>query len=138
MTLYDDMLPHEDTLQHLNQVFYTELHQCGCGSPQETWELIHELLSLAPFYEDGRWKQVEGILGRAYGFVLGVLAEVELLEHGGSVGGSWITEKGRWLLEAVGTVGLSDLDEKVDLFGLPHYTDDGTGECGPECWKPSP
>jgi hypothetical protein len=81
-----------------------DLHQCGCGSPQETWKLIHELLSLAPFYEDGRWKQVEGILGRAHGFVLGVLTEADLLEHGGSVGGSWITDKGRWLLEAVGTV----------------------------------
>ena len=135
--LYEQYLPHENILQHLNQVFYMQLHQCGCGSPDDTWTLIHEVLSLAPFVEDERWKQVEGILGRAYGFVLCVLDDADLLEHGGSVDGSWITDKGRWVLEAIALVGLGDLDAKVGLFGLPHYENDGDGECGPDCWKPS-
>lgn len=131
--LYDLYLPHEDALQHLNQVFYMELHQCGCGDPDETWNLIHEILSLAPFFEDGRHQQVHDLLGRSHGFVLNVLTDAELLEHGGSVGGSWITDKGRWLLEVIDRVGLDALDEKVDLFGLPHDGDD----CGPDCYKPS-
>jgi hypothetical protein len=134
--LYNLYLPHEDTLRHLNRLFYTDLHQCGCGNPADTWELIHEVLSLAPFFEDQRWKQVEDILGRAYDFVLGVLSDADLLEHGGSVGGSWITDKGRWLLQAIERVGLDDLDEKVGLFGLPHFESDD-GECGVDCWKPA-
>lgn len=124
----------ENVLEHLNYVFYSDLKLCGCGDPASAWQLIHGLLKLAPFYEDQRWKQARELIGSdgAKHIVLSAMTDADLLEHGGSIGGSWATDKGRWVLWAIDEAGgPEDLDTRVDEVGYPH---EGQG-CSDTCWK---
>lgn len=38
----------ESTIQHLNQIFYMDLGLCGCGNPDDAYELVRDLLALCP------------------------------------------------------------------------------------------
>jgi hypothetical protein len=138
---------HEDMLSHLNLLWYGRapegLDFCGCGNPEDVWRLIHSILALTPLHEDGHRQQVRELVGTdaAFHVVLYVMTSGDLLEHGGSVGGSWITPKGEWARWAIGLVadewGWDTVDEMVSEFGLPHYHDvpqDEAGVCGPDCW----
>lgn len=116
------------TLDHLYRVFYQDLGMCGCGNPEDAYNLIRDILSLAPFYEDQRWRLVETLTGggAVHHIVLSVLDQAELIEHGSSINGSWLTTKGSWFLNAARTVEFNKLDDGR----LPH---DG-GDCSDACW----
>lgn len=122
-------------LEHLYRVFYGDLSICGCSSPGAAWVLLHELLKLAPLHKDGHSREALRLIGSdgAHQFVLSALSEAGLLEHGSSLGGSWLTDKGRWVLWAIGQLGgAGDLDERFDAVGYPH----GRGEeCTDACWR---
>ena len=128
------MTDRENVLQHVNALLYMDLGLCGCGLPEESFDLVRGLLALAPFYqsEDVRG-QVAVLCGTepARHMILSMLTNADLLEHGGGIDGSWLTDKGRWYLAALRTV--DDWDD-IDV-GLPH---DG-GKCTDVCWaQPTP
>jgi hypothetical protein len=113
-------------LQHVNGLFYTDLGLCGCGNAEEAFELIRDLLRLAPFYEHR--DEVRALIGDGPTghIVLSTLDHADLIEHGGTIHGSWLTDKGEWYLKALNTVNVWD---DIDV-GLPH--DDG--KCTDTCW----
>ena len=124
--------------EHLCALFSDSegLHFCGCGCPDEAYELVRDILALAPFYDHP--EAVRELTGdRAYYLVLYAIDNAGLLEHGASIGGSWLTPKGAHYLELMRKFDHDDLDH----VGLPHYGDDGRGdgECGPGCphWEAS-
>lgn len=100
----------EDLIEHLLNFFnYEILKLCGCGIPENTDEAIYQLLKIRKDWLDHtityeekkeRYKSDMGLdvnKDMHYGlvqFVLYVLNEVDLLEHGSSVGGSWLTDLG--------------------------------------------
>jgi hypothetical protein len=116
-------------LEHAYQLFYSDLDLCGCGNPENAYELVRDLLALAPFYEDGRWRLAESLIGTpgACHMVLGMLEHAGLLDHGTSLRGAWLTDKGHWYLAALREVQFDDLDE----VGFPH---DGEA-CTDACWR---
>ncbi|PSK57055.1 hypothetical protein B0E38_02586 [Streptomyces sp. 111WW2] len=117
----------ENTLQHINGLFYMDLGLCGCGSPDDAFDLIRDLLKLAPFY-DHRTEVVALIGdGAASHIILSTLDTADLIEHGGSIHGSWLTDKGQWYLNALTSV---DDWEQIRDVGLPH---DGR-KCTDTCW----
>lgn len=129
----------EHTLDHLCQMFYgeSELGLCGCGNPEHAWQLIASLLNLAPFYEHP--DAVTELIGQhgAYHIVLSALTRADLIEHGGSIGGSWLTPKGKWCQRAL--AGVTDwevfcraIDEDA---GFPDQCQDG---CTDACWEVQP
>lgn len=123
------MTPVDD--QHLYKILVNDLPACGCGNPETAYALVHELLKLAPFYEHS-YDEIAGLIGTpgAYHLVLGSLDEAGLIEHGGGIGGSWLTPKGKWCLEALNSV--ADLEAVLDQpAGLPHYPED----CSDRCWE---
>lgn len=107
--------------RHELRVWFNEW-ACGCGAPTEVAAFILDLLSA---YDD-RWRHDLSIMrpadrpaldrvwkehtdavkkllpndGAQY-FVLYVLTHWDVLEHGSSVGGSWLTDKGRDILHAL-------------------------------------
>jgi hypothetical protein len=127
------MLTREDTLDHLYVIFYSEtvgLSLCGCGYPESAYDLVRDLLGLAPFYENSRWKVAESLTGNipgAYHIVLGALQRAGLIEHGSSLDGSWLTPKGKWCLAAMRTAEYGDLHDA----GYPHDGED----CTDACWE---
>ena len=76
-------------------VLYNDLGNCGCGYAEARLELLREALRDCPLYEDERWRKYDGALGEWF---LCLLTDADLIEHGTSVSGSWITDKGKRLL----------------------------------------
>jgi hypothetical protein len=116
----------ENVLQHVNGLFYTDIGLCGCGNAEEAFDLVRDLLNLAPFYEHRQ--EVAALVGTgATGhIVLSALDNADLLEHGGTIHGSWLTDKGEWYQKALASI--TDWDEIA--VGVPH---DG-GSCTDACW----
>lgn len=114
---------------------------CGCGNPETAYKLIHDLLSLAPLYKDDGWQKARELIGSdgAHQIVMSALTDADLMSHGGSIGGSWITDRGKWFLWAVDQVGgIDGLDGKLDeQGGFPHSWDPETHDmqpCSDACW----
>ena len=139
----------EDDLQHLCALFLGSdgLGICGCGDPESVYELVRDILALAPLYEQAEGERSNSAkvremigTGGAFYLILYTLDRAGLLEHGSSVSGSWLTLKGTHYLALMRRFGWDDLDGT----GLPHFPGDGPvkpgdGECGPGCrhWEAS-
>lgn len=120
----------ENVLQHVNGLFYIQLGLCGCGDPEESFDLVRNLLALAPYYQGPEVREeVASLCGNeaAKHIVLSTLDRADLIEHGGGIDGSWLTDKGEWYLKALNSI--TDWDD-IDV-GLPH---DG-GACTDACWQ---
>lgn len=76
-------------------VIYDDLGNCGCGYAEERLALVRQVLRDCPLYEDERWRSYSGPLGE---WLLSIMSHADLIEHGSSIGGSWITEKGKRFL----------------------------------------
>lgn len=146
----------DDDLCHLNKLFYSELNFCGCGNPEDAYDLVGTVLGLLEenreqddadpekfaFYPDSArmkrgkafreaTKEYIGGNDGTFNLIMYLLGHVDLTEHGGSIYGSWITKKGRHYLSLMNRYQWDD----VDQTGSPH---DG-GDCGPGCvhWEDS-
>lgn len=120
----------EETADHFHRLWYEELGMCGCGTPGAAYQLIRDILALVPFYEDSRWQQVEAMCGGpgAAHVVVSVLDHADLLGHGTSLLGSWLTPKGERVLKLMREVSFEEIN--AEDAGLPH-----NGQpCTPQCW----
>ncbi|MFG3585106.1 hypothetical protein [Streptomyces sp. NPDC047990] len=119
----------ESTRDHLYGIFYEDLGLCGCGNPDDAYTLVRDLLALAPFYENERWRLAQTLTGggAAHHIIMSVLDVAELTEHGTTINGAWLTPKGAWCLQAMRAVPFEQLSDS----GLPH---DGRA-CNDDCWK---
>lgn len=102
---------------------------CGCGRPQDNLRYLravlrhienakkldkHRLNSDAWRAALKDWRAVGSLLmGQAEWFTLYVLAKMDLTEHGGSAGASWLTDTGAKLLEDLETMKLEDEEESA-------------------------
>lgn len=91
---------------------WLESWSCACGDPESAYSTLRDLLRLMDSRSKGRWelerwKQIENYFntpGLMY-FVLYILDNMKLIEHGSSIGGSWLTERGQEVLDALNEVG---------------------------------
>ncbi|MDZ4836313.1 MAG: hypothetical protein SGJ27_21240 [Candidatus Melainabacteria bacterium] len=87
------------------------------GSPKAAAQFVHELLSLAPFYKN--LKDVDALLPRSlYYTMLYAFTTHDVMEHGGSVGGSWLTNKGKALRDELDGIDWK-LPEQTTLLEFP-------------------
>lgn len=114
--------------EHASSILSDDLGLCGCGNSEESYALVRTLLGLTPFYN--HTEAIEALVpdSAARHIVLSSLDSAGLIEHGTSIGGSWITAKGVFLLGVLRQLG-DDWDRLHDV-GLPH---DG-GDCTDACW----
>jgi hypothetical protein len=125
-----------DELQHLYKLFHDDLRFCGCGNPEEAYALVRDLLTLAPFHQD--WRKVAGRIGGndgddgPYYLILYMLDAAGLIEHGGSVGGSWLTAKGVHYLDLMKRHEWDDFDDADGHGGSAGYPHEGK-DCPPGC-----
>lgn len=103
---------------------------CGCGSPEEASRALLQLLRLHPLFEHyGELHDWIGDIGPEY-LLLYMLDRFELTEHGGSVGGAWLTEKGEAVRDALAREeedGFEALHENHCVHG--YDIDDASHDC---------
>ena len=98
---------HEDCIGFF---YYEKLKWCGCGRPEDALEAVRKLLKCHENFDDReeRFKQNfgEGVKSVYDNELLLCLAytldAAGLTEHGGGIGGAWLTDEGEmllWLLE---------------------------------------
>jgi hypothetical protein len=128
-----------DLLCHLHKILYDDIPNCGCNEPDAAFKLIHDIVLLAPLHS-GTWVQARELIGSdgAFQIVLSAMTDAKLLEHGGSMGGSWLGSRGRWFLWAVEQAGgIDGLDDKLQSVGFPHERDEELKDmqpCTDACW----
>lgn len=83
---------------------------CGCGEPDAAAAALLKLLRLHPLFEHRpefeRWIPDEGVQN----LLLYQLDEAGVTEHGGTVGGGWLTEFGITIREALAVEESDDFD----------------------------
>ena len=92
---------------------YEKLGLCGCGSPEDTYEIIRRYLHIRKdkydsnlsydevcdrYMSDLRIDYSDELQYGMLQFLTYVLDSHGFTEHGGSVGGCWLTERGEMLL----------------------------------------
>ena len=100
------------------RVIFLDIGMCGCGHYDERLDILKEVLNACPLWELEKTPEyLRTPLGEWF---LCLLDKAELIEHGSSIGGSWLTEKGTRLLNALN-------DEDI----WKEFQDDTVGMC--EC-----
>jgi hypothetical protein len=132
----------EGILCHLYKVLHSDMPSCGCGDPEAADRLVIGLLAVFADWQPDRTQRVQELIGGTDGtqqIVLATLDQAGLTEHGGSLWGSWLTDRGKWVLWAVEQVGGVDgLGAKLDVVGFPHEYDPKTKAmqpCTEDCWR---
>lgn len=97
----------------MDYYMYEELNLCGCGIPEDTYEIIRRYLHIREDYYTDKieYKDVleryktdlhieddDSLQAGLLQFMMYVLDHNGFTEHGSSIGGCWLTDKGRRLL----------------------------------------
>ena len=74
---------------------------CGCGSPEAAAAALLRLLRLHPAYDHA--EELETLVpdNGIRHLLLYHLDQLDLTEHGGNIGGAWLTDKGEMVLDAL-------------------------------------
>lgn len=107
---------------------------CGCGSPESAANALLLLLDMHPMYEG--WDKLNEFTGGredAY-LLLYTLDSHDLAEHGSSVGGQWLTDKGEALLAGLRREYAEDgfgvlFDEQYCIHGIGIGVDADEHDC---------
>lgn len=101
--------PDDCHYENEHQVYhYALLHLCGCGCPEEAYNFCRDALkSFDRRDKDKDWINAEDAVkaliiqkpDEAAHVISHLLSHLNLLEHGGSVGGSWLTELGEVIVD---------------------------------------
>lgn len=115
-------------LSEVRAIFFDDFGFCGCGSPESAAEYLLAGLAALKARSDSDWSDAAqdecNKFFPEYGrkapevFSLYLLDKAELIEHGGSISGSWLTEKGIEFLKAAkhyGTEQIFSLDDEEDV-----------------------
>lgn len=116
----------------VQEFYYETLEWCGCGNPDEALAFMRDVLQVIHDrskdnslpserripYAQSKWAKhtaklnamLPGALGLSYLYMLSALG---LTEHGGSVGGSWLTIEGDRVLSILAN---ADLEEAMSSF----------------------
>jgi hypothetical protein len=97
---------------------------CGCGMPEAAAKALLRLLQLHPLYE--HQAEIHEMLpdDGVRHLLFYQLDALDLTEHGGSVGGAWLTDKGkevRAALEAEASTAFEALGESWCVHGYDIY-----------------
>ena len=91
--------------EKLENIVYGDIGLCGCGDPEGVVSMIGDYLKLkkSQIYidHDAIAEFVDKWDAHLMLFMMYILDEKEFTEHGSSVYGAWITEKGEQLLKAI-------------------------------------
>jgi hypothetical protein len=121
--------------EQLRVLFDAKIPMCGCGCPEAGVKLIHDVLKLHPLYEHR--EEFETLLPNTgvRMIVLGLIDEARLNEHGGGIGGSWLTPLGKRVLAALDRelAEHTDDEEPFESFTQSHCVHGFYGDKDHDC-----
>jgi hypothetical protein len=116
----------------IQKLYFEDLHLCSCGSPELRFKFIKGLLNLINerHEQDLSYGEYKKRLAELFGFkenekakyyfndiqdgivefVLDQFNEAGLLEHGSTVGGSWLSSYGREMLHILNQIDEDDVN----------------------------
>jgi hypothetical protein len=110
--------------------FYTdEVKMCWCNSPEAGAVLLRDILNAMPCYEKDNREKLNKLLPSdgLFQWIMSDTATWRLTEHGGGLGGSWITDRGKEVRDALNALDEEGLDK---LFDFNAWTEDEeTSKC---------
>lgn len=99
----------EERRNELNKLIFEDLGFCGCGNPEQDIIFIKNILDLRNKWHNDKltYKKYRKLIKKEFiknwecaeEYILYMLNDKEFLEHGSSVGGSWLLNKGHKLLK---------------------------------------
>ena len=94
--------------EKFNEMYYGDLGMCGCGHDEDLKEFIVHFMEIQSKYRSSeisyeeREKLIKSLITKnhilVFEFILHTLNRSDLMDHGSSVGGSWLTDKGELFL----------------------------------------
>lgn len=100
------LLPSNESCEGLESAInsYYEINFCGCGDRLSALEILYKTLNYCERWKDEKDVYTEWLIknvfneneGVAY-FILYTIENLGFTGHGSSVGGSWLTDKGKML-----------------------------------------
>lgn len=108
-----------------------ELGICGCGNPEEAYEAVHDMLKRAVdperFDNKDKWLIPECEYDCYIAFMCYTLNDKEFMEHGSSIYGSFLTSKGKLLLNAMNEFEKYEYDWESVQYDMPNmfYVEEG-------------
>ncbi|MFB7858894.1 hypothetical protein [Rhodococcus qingshengii] len=134
-------------VQHLERVYSDELKLCSCVDP-DAFKMIYEIMELlSPGTESPdrgqNAQRIEDLAGNTASshIALTLMEEADIVEHGGNIGGSWLTDKGKMLLNMLRRVDDWDYLKDRMFFDTDMDIADYAGplpkdhECTADCWE---
>lgn len=89
---------------------------CGCGDPALAAERLRDILALHPLYDNrAAFERLVPDEGIQY-LLLYMLDSLDLAEHGGNVGGAWLTPLGQDVLDALNAEAASDFQSMMESW----------------------
>ncbi len=115
----DDFIKEEERLNEL----YFSIGMCGCGSPDEIKLFLHNMIKIQQNYKESLidyQKKVESIKNLIqntppnviFEFVFNILDHNNMVEHGSSINGAWLTNLGEEFFNLL--TGKCKSDENTD------------------------
>lgn len=104
----------------LQRFIAEDLKWCGCGSPDLAMEFMRDVLRAIKARKEAHWdatsnEVLKALLPYSSGLAQSywyMLDEHGLIDHGGSCGGGWLSEKGEKILALLN--GVEDWDEALE------------------------
>lgn len=124
------------TIQELR--VFLQSWMCGCGMPELAVERLRDILALHPLYDHrAEFQALVPDTGLEY-MLLYMLDHLGLTEHGGGIGGGWLTDEGKAVLAAIQTHGAKAACESSCMHGYALEGDElaQCPECGPMNSRP--
>jgi hypothetical protein len=121
----------EHIRDHVYKLNFEDLNLC-CGFPEDSYDLVRDILTAFRSKTDVRILLPHD--GARY-LILGLLDNANLIEHGSTIDGAWLTRKGEWYWQALTRFDYDDIQgdtKTAEGVGLPH---DGKA-CMDACLKP--
>ncbi len=98
-----------DSAHDLANWFFT--HACACGRPEDVAGLMLDVLTALESWDDIPRARLDELLpDRTRYTVLNYYDQIGLIEHGGNINGSWLTEDGKMVLSALRKHGVDPED----------------------------
>ncbi len=117
----------------VKRFWFEQLHFCGCGVQGGVIGIFRDAMQImhhrsAAIDDEGAWmagyEKLKNLLGGDdnpfYYLVMYTLDAHDLTEHGGSVGGSWLSDKGRALLAGMANKTNDELDKMLQHDEFEH------------------